>query len=89
MDENRAKLIEKFKEKHAAYKDFLDTKSWQFVLEDLENEYHVNRSSIRSMSSIDPIVVACAEAQRMVVLRIRNLANGDQLKNLEPENKQQ
>ena len=79
MDDNRSKLIEMFKKKHTAYKEFFDSENGKIILDDLEKEYHINKSSIKSMQSIDPIVIACAEAQRAVVLRIKNLADPKQL----------
>lgn len=83
MDDNRSKLIELFKKKHSAYKDFFETKNGQLIMKDLEETFYIHKSTINTENIIDPTIIASREGQRSVVLRIKNLASGRQLKFIE------
>ena len=89
MDENRNKLLDMYKEKHSIYKDFLDTKNGIAILDDLEKEYCMSKSTVRNPHDIDTKSMIWAEAQRAVVLRIKNLASGTHIEKPQPENKKE
>ena len=78
--------LEQYKKLHQSYKEFFGTESGLEILKDLKREYRIDRCHITNMNEVDPIAIACREAQRGVVLRILNLANGEPLKRPEQPN---
>lgn len=84
--DNREKLNELLKKKHAIYKDFFNTENGKEILKDLEEKYYINRSSMSMVSGVDSVSVACREAQRAVVLYLRNMGSGKQITREEVEN---
>ena len=60
------------KEKHAFYEETFGTKSGKLVLEDLEKDAYINRSTISDGGNIDPHQIAFREGIRSIVLKIQN-----------------
>lgn len=82
MDSNRDKLIEEVAKRHSIYKETFSSATGKKVLEDLEDSYFINKSTIRDTDNVDPYRIAFLEGQRAVVLRIKNLISDKQLKQL-------
>lgn len=80
--DNREKLIELITKKHVYYKETFSTPNGKLVLDDLENDCYLNRSTISDGSNVDPYQIAFREGQRSVILKIKNLMSDEQLKRL-------
>jgi hypothetical protein len=81
------KQIEYIKKKHAKYVKVFGNDDAQELLDELADEYYINRSTVIPSGTIDPYVSAVREGQRSVILKLRNMSNKEliskQLKQME------
>ena len=89
MQDNRPKLIDEVTKIHSMYKETFNTPTGKKVIQDLEDKYYIDRSTSGRNENIDMFLRGMREGERTVVLYIRNMVSGKQLKKLGVKNETQ
>lgn len=75
--DNKERLIKFYKEKHQLYASVFGSDDGKKLLEELERDCYINRSTVSNPNAIDKDTMLWNEARRSIVLQIKNFSDKD------------